>query len=305
MDMKKVGVLGCGLMGSGIAQTCATAGFDVTVLEAEQRFIDKGFSGIEKSLAKFAEKGKLKEDAGVIRGRLKGTLKKDDLADCDIIIEAIVENPALKKAMYAELDGIVKKDAIFASNTSSISITELAAATERADRFIGLHFFNPVPLMQLVEVVRTITTAPAVFESAYAFAKKLGKTPVRTSDKTGFIVNRLLVPYLLDAIRAYEEGVGSITDIDTAMKLGCGYPMGPLTLLDFVGLDTTYYITHVMFDEFKERRFASPALLKRLVMAGWFGKKSGKGFYDWTSGEPKPQDAALRGLAEKAESAAD
>ncbi len=305
MDIKKVGVLGCGLMGSGIAQVAATAGFDVVVLEAEQRFIDKGFSGIEKSLAKFAEKGKLKEDAGAIRGRLKGTLKKEDLADCEIIIEAIVENPAVKKSMYAELDGIVKKDAIFASNTSSISITELAAATKRPERFIGLHFFNPVPLMQLVEVVRTITTAPDVFETAYAFAKKLGKTPVRTSDKTGFIVNRLLVPYLLDAIRAYEEGVGSITDIDTAMKLGCGYPMGPFTLLDFVGLDTTYYITHVMFDEFKERRFASPALLKRLVMAGWFGKKSGKGFYDWTSGEPKPQDEALMGFVEKASGAAE
>jgi 3-hydroxybutyryl-CoA dehydrogenase len=283
-------------MGSGIAQTCATAGFDVVVLEAEQGFIDKGFGGIEKSLAKSAEKGKLKEDAGVIRGRLKGTLKKEDLADRDIIIEAIIENVEEKKKMYAALDAIVKKDAIFASNTSSISITELAAATKRAERFIGLHFFNPVPLMQLVEVVRTITTAPDVFETVYAFAQKLGKTPVRTSDKTGFIVNRLLVPYLLDAIRAYEEGVGSITDIDTAMKLGCGYPMGPLTLLDFVGLDTTYYITHVMFDEFKEPRFASPPLLKRLVMAGWYGKKSGKGFYDWMSGEPKPQDAALKSL---------
>ena len=303
MDIKKVGVLGCGLMGSGIAQVAATAGFDVTVLEADQKFIDKGFSGIEKSLAKFAEKGKLKEEAATVRARLKGTLKKEDLADCDIVVEAIIENPAVKKSMYAELDGIVKKSAIFASNTSSISITELSAATDRADRFIGLHFFNPVPLMQLVEVVRTITTAPEMFETAYAFAQKLGKTPVRTSDKTGFIVNRLLVPYLLDAIRAYEEGVGSITDIDTAMKLGCGYPMGPFTLLDFVGLDTTYYITHVMFDEFKERRFASPALLKRLVMAGWFGKKSGKGFYDWTSGEPKPQDAALQGFVEKASSA--
>lgn len=305
MDIKKVGVLGCGLMGSEIAQTAATAGFDVTVLEAEQKFIDKGFGGIEKSLAKFAEKGELKEDAAAIRARLKGTLKKEELSDCDIVIEAIIENPALKKAMYAELDGIVQKEAIFASNTSSISITELAAATKRADRFVGLHFFNPVPLMQLVEVVRTITTAPEVFDSAYAFAKKLGKTPVRTSDKTGFIVNRLLVPYLLDAVRAYEEGVGSITDIDTAMKLGCGYPMGPLTLLDFVGLDTTYYITHVMFDEFKERRFASPALLKRLVMAGWYGKKSGKGFYDWTSGEPKPQDAQLQGMVEKTTAAAD
>jgi 3-hydroxybutyryl-CoA dehydrogenase len=297
MAIKKVGVLGCGLMGSGIAQVAATAGFDVTVLEADQKFIDKGFGGIEKSLAKFAEKGKLKEAPEAIRGRLKGTLKKVDLADCDIVVEAIIENVEEKKKMYAALDPIVKKDAIFASNTSSISITELAAATKRPDRFVGLHFFNPVPLMALVEVARTITTDPAVYELAYDFGKKLGKTPVRTSDKTGFIVNRLLVPYLLDAIRAYEEGVGSIADIDISMKLGCGYPMGPFTLLDFVGLDTTYYITHVMFDEFKERRFASPALLKRMIMAGWYGKKSGKGFYDWSGPEPKPQDAALLGLA--------
>jgi 3-hydroxybutyryl-CoA dehydrogenase len=298
MDIKKVGVLGCGLMGSGIAQVCATAGFDVTVLEAEQRFIDKGFSGIEKSLAKFAEKGKLKETPDAIRARLKSTLKPQDLADCDIIIEAIIENVTEKTKMYASLDGVVKKEAIFASNTSSISITELAAATKRPDRFIGLHFFNPVPLMQLVEVVRTIATAPEVFEAGYKFAQKLGKVPVRTSDKTGFIVNRLLVPYMLDAIRAYEEGVGSITDIDTAMKLGCGYPMGPFTLLDFVGLDTTYYITQVMFDEFKEPRFASPPLLKRLIMAGWYGKKTGKGFYDWSDpNKPVPQDGQLQGLA--------
>ena len=296
MEIRKVGVLGCGLMGSGIAQVCATAGFDVTVLEAEQRFLDKGFSGIEKSLAKFAEKGKLKETPEAIRARLKGTLKPQDLADCDLIIEAIIENVEEKRKMYASLDAVLKRAAIFASNTSSISITELAAATKRPDRFIGMHFFNPVPLMQLVEVVRTITTAPEVFETAVGFAQKLGKVPVRTSDKTGFIVNRLLVPYLLDAIRAYEEGVGSITDIDTAMKLGCGYPMGPFTLLDFVGLDTTYYITQVMFEEFKERRFASPPLLKRLIMAGWYGKKSGKGFYDWSNPEkPAPQDAALRG----------
>jgi len=183
--------------------------------------------------------------------------------------------------MYAALDGVVKKSAIFASNTSSISITELMTATKRPERFIGLHFFNPVPLMKLVEVVRTIATAPEVYDAAYEFAKKLGKVPVRAKDSTGFIVNRLLVPYMLDAIRAYEEGVGSIEDIDNAMKLGCGYPMGPFTLLDFVGLDTTYYITHVMFDEFKEQRFASPPLLKRLVMAGWYGRKSGKGFYDY------------------------
>ena len=298
MAIKKVGVLGCGLMGSGIAQVIATAGYQVTSLEAEQRFIDKGFAGIEKSLAKFAEKGKLKEAPDAIRGRLKGTLKKEDLADCDLVIEAIIENVEEKRKMYAALDAIVKKDAIFASNTSSISITELMAATRRQERFVGMHFFNPVPLMALVEVVRTITTDPAVYEQAFAFAQSLGKTPVRTSDKTGFIVNRLLVPYLLDAIRAYEEGVGSITDIDLAMKLGCGYPMGPFTLLDFVGLDTTYYITHVMFDEFKERRFASPPLLKRMIMAGWYGKKSGKGFFDWSNPEkPVPQDAALQGSA--------
>ena len=287
MEMKKVGVLGCGLMGSGIAQVSATAGFETTVLEVEQKFLDKGFAGIEKSLAKFAERSPEKggitaQQKDEIRARLKGTTRKEDLADCDIVIEAIIESVPQKKEMYAALDGIVKKDAIFASNTSSISITELMTATKRPERFIGLHFFNPVPLMKLVEVVRTIATADDVYQTAYEFAKKLGKVPVRTSDKTGFIVNRLLVPYLLDAIRAYEEGVGSIEDIDNAMKLGCGYPMGPFTLLDFVGLDTTYYITHVMYDEFKERRFASPPLLKRLVMAGWYGRKTGKGFYDYS-----------------------
>ena len=283
MEIKKVGVLGCGLMGSGIAQVCAAAGFDVTVLEVEQKYLDKGFAGIDKSLAKFAERpvekgGITPQQKDEIRARLKGTTKREDLADCDIVIEAIIENVEEKKKMYGSIDSIIKKDAIFASNTSSISVT-------RPERFVGLHFFNPVPLMKLVEVVKTIATAPDVYDAAYEFAKKLGKVPVRTSDKTGFIVNRLLVPYLLDAIRAYEEGVGSIEDIDNAMKLGCGYPMGPFTLLDFVGLDTTYYITHVMHDEFKERRFASPPLLKRLVMAGWYGKKSGKGFYDYANPE--------------------
>jgi 3-hydroxybutyryl-CoA dehydrogenase len=288
-------------MGSGIAQVAAMAGFEVVVLEADQKFIDKGFGGIQKSLAKFSEKpvekgGITAEQRDAAFARLKGTLKQEDLADCDIVIEAIIENIDAKKQMFSKLDTIVKKAAIFATNTSSISVTEVMTATKRQDRFIGLHFFNPVPLMKLVEVVRTIGTDPAVFDAAFEFGKKLGKVPVRTSDKTGFIVNRLLVPYMLDAIRAYEEGVGSIADIDLAMKLGCGYPMGPFTLLDFVGLDTTYYITHVMFDEFKERRFASPALLKRMVMAGWFGKKSGKGFYDWSNPEkPTPQDAALRG----------
>ena len=286
MAIKKVGVLGCGLMGSGIAQVSAMAGYDVVVLETEQKAIDKGFAGIEKSLGKLTEKpvekgGITAEQKSAAQGRMKGTLNKQDLADCDLIVEAIIENVEIKKKMYADLDAIVKKDCIFATNTSSISVTDLMAATKRPERFIGLHFFNPVPLMKLVEVVKTIATAPEVFEEAVEFGKKVGKVPVRTSDKTGFIVNRLLVPYLLDAIRAYEEGVGSISDIDNAMKLGCGYPMGPFTLLDFVGLDTTYYITHVMFDEFKERRFASPALLKRMVAAGWYGRKSGNGFYNY------------------------
>src|SRR5438128_203954 len=290
MAIKKVGVLGCGLMGSGIAQVSAMAGYDVVVFEAEQKAIDKGFAGIEKSLAKFAERppekgGITAEQKDAARARLKGTLSKQDLADCDLIIEAIIENPDIKKKTFAELDGMVKKEAIFSTNTSSICVTELAAATKRPDRFIGLHFFNPVPLMKLVEVVKTIATSDSVMDEAVEFGKKVGKVPVRTSDKTGFIVNRLLVPYLLDAIRAYEEGVGSIPDIDNAMKLGCGYPMGPFTLLDFVRLDTTYYITHVMFDEFKERRFAAPPLLKRLVLAGWYGRKSGKGFYDYSNPE--------------------
>jgi len=294
MQINKVGVLGCGLMGSGIAQVAAQAGYDVTVLEAEQKALDKGFAGIDASLAKFVERGPEKggitaQQKNDIRALLKGTQRKEDLAHCDIVIEAIIENVDEKKRVYASLDSIVKPEAIFATNTSSISVTELMTATRRVDRFIGLHFFNPVPLMKLVEVVRTIATSDEVINTAVEFGNKLGKVPVRTSDKTGFIVNRLLVPYLLDAIRAYEEGVGSIPDIDNAMKLGCGYPMGPFTLLDFVGLDTTYYITQVMYDEFKERRFASPPLLKRLVLAGWYGKKTGKGFYDWSdSKNPVP-----------------
>lgn len=291
MEIKKVGVLGCGLMGSGIAQVAATAGFDTVVKEVSDELIQKGFGGIEKSLAKFAEKGTITADQQQqIRGRLRGTTTFDDLGDCDIIIEAIIENIEEKQKTYRQLDPLCKPDTIFASNTSSISITEMMSATSsaRQQRFIGLHFFNPVPLMKLVEVVRTILTDPEIYEEAIAFGKKLGKVPVRASDKTGFIVNRLLVPYMLDAIRALEEGVGSIVDIDQAMKLGCGYPMGPFTLGDFVGLDTTYYIAEIMFNEFREKRFAPPPLLKRMVLAGLYGRKSGRGFYDYTSDPKNP-----------------
>jgi 3-hydroxybutyryl-CoA dehydrogenase len=288
MEIKKVGVLGCGLMGSGIAQTAAMAGFETVVREVSDEFLKKGFASIEKSLAKFAEKGTItSEQQKEIRDRLSGSTSFADLADCDIIIEAIIENLEEKRKTYGELDRVCKPETVFASNTSSISITEMMSATsaERQKRFVGMHFFNPVPLMKLVEVIRTILTDEAVYEQAIAFGKRLGKVPVRAGDKTGFIVNRLLVPYMLDAIRALEEGVGSIVDIDTAMKLGCGYPMGPFTLGDFVGLDTTYYIAEIMFNEFREKRFAPPPLLKRMIMAGLYGRKSGRGFYDYT--DPK------------------
>jgi 3-hydroxybutyryl-CoA dehydrogenase len=290
-SIKKVGVLGCGLMGSGIAQVAAQAGYDTVVREVEQQFLDKGFKGIEKSLGRFVDKGTMSAaDRDACVGRLKGTTTLDDLADCDIVIEAIIENAELKKETYAQLDKIVKPEAIFASNTSSLTITELSMATARPKQFVGLHFFNPVPLMKLVEVVRTILTSDEAFDSAFEFAKSLGKEPVACRDNSGFIVNRLLVPYLIDAIRAFEEGVGSIEDIDKAMQLGCGYPMGPFTLLDFVGLDTTYYITDVMFEEYREKRFASPALLRKMVLAGRYGRKSGAGFYDYASGKPVPMD---------------
>ena len=289
MAIQKVGVVGCGLMGSGIAQVCAAAGFATVAREVSPEIVEKGFKSIEKNLARLVEKGTITAAVqGEIRGRLRGTTLLEDLKDCDVIVEAIIEQLPAKRELFSALDALCPPSTIFASNTSSLTITEISAATKRPQRFVGLHFFNPVPVMKLVEVVRTIATADDVYQTAYEFGKKLGKVPVRTSDKTGFIVNRLLVPYLLDAIRAYEEGVGSIEDIDNAMKLGCGYPMGPFTLLDFVGLDTTYYITQVMFDEFKERRFASPPLLKRLVMAGWYGKKTGRGFYEYSDpGNPK------------------
>lgn len=288
MEIKKVGVLGCGLMGAGIAQTCAAAGMEVVVREISDELCERGFMGIEKSLAKFAEKGTITaEQQAEIRARLSGTTQFADLADCDIIIEAIIENLDTKRDTYRQLDELCKPETIFASNTSSLSITEMMTATgpERQKRFVGLHFFNPVPLMKLVEVVRTILTDEEAYETAVEFGRRLGKVPVRAGDRSGFIVNRLLVPYLLDSIRALEEGVGSIVDIDNGMKLGCGHPMGPLTLLDFVGLDTTYYIAEIMFTEFRERRFAPPPLLKRMVLAGLYGRKSGRGFYDYA--DPK------------------
>jgi len=293
MAIEKVGVVGCGLMGSGIAQVAAQAGCQVTVREVSQQLLDKGLQGIDKNLARLVEKGTLSAaDRDQVRSRLRGTTNLEDLKDSDVIIEAIIEQLPAKRELWGALDKICPKPAIFASNTSSLSITEMATFTQRPDRFVGMHFFNPVPVMKLVEVIRTIATDPKVFDEMVAFGQRLGKTVVRTSDRTGFIVNRLLVPYLLDAVRALEEGVGSVEDIDNSMKIGCGYPMGPFTLLDFVGLDTTYYISIIMFDEFKERRFASPPLLKRMVLAGWNGRKAGRGFYDY-SDPAKPKAMQL------------
>ena len=289
MDIKTVGVVGCGLMGSGIAQVCAEAGYTVRVREVSDELVQRGLGRIESFLKKGVEKGRLTpERMRDVTGRLHGTTSLEALADCDLVIEAVVESLDLKREVYQALDRACPAHTLFASNTSSLSITEMAATTKRGDRFVGLHFFNPVPLMKLVEVVRSPLTSADSFERAYAFARSLGKTPVKASDKTGFIVNRLLVPYLLDAVRALEEGVASVADIDEGMRLGCGHPMGPLTLLDFVGLDTTYYIANIMFDEFREKRFAPPPLLKRMVQAGMHGKKTGRGFYDYRQDPPQP-----------------
>ena len=282
MKIKKVGVLGCGLMGAGIAEVAARAGFDTVVREVSEELLEKGKGRIQKSLDRAVVKGKL--DAGErdqIVDRLSGAVDLGDLADCDLVIEAIIENVDEKRKTFAALDDAVKQGALFASNTSSLTITQLAMATRRPDRFIGLHFFNPVPRMKLVEVVRTLMSSDAAIDAAHDFVRDLGKEPIACRDNSGFIVNRLLVPYLLDAIRAYEEGVGTIEDIDQGMQLGCGYPMGPFTLLDFVGLDTTYYIANIMFDEYREKRFAPPPLLKQMVQAGRLGRKSGRGFYDY------------------------
>ena len=294
MAIKTVGVLGCGLMGAGIAQVSAAAGYKTIVREVAQGAVDKGLGRIGKFLDGSVEKGKLTaEQRDKTLGNLSGTTTFDDLANCDLIIEAIIENVEDKKKSYTALDAVVREHTIFCSNTSSLCITELAATTKRADRFAGLHFFNPVPIMKLVEVIRGLSTSEGTYRSVFAFAQSLGKEPVTAPDRPGFIVNRLLVPYLLDAIRAYENGLGTIEDIDKGMKLGCGYPMGPFTLLDFVGLDTTYYIANIMFDEFREKRFAPPPLLKRMVQAGMHGRKSGKGFYDYSQEPPRPTEGLV------------
>ncbi len=293
-EIKRVGVLGCGLMGSGIAQVAATAGYETIVRDVSQQVWDKARAGIERSLAKFVEKGKLAAgDRDATLKRLRFTTTTADLKGCDIVVEAVTEDLELKNSLWRELDALTGPSAIFASNTSSLTIAAMAAATKRGDRFVGLHFFNPVPLMPLVEVVRTVTTSEETFKRAFAFAKSLGKEPVAAKDNSGFIVNLLLVPYLLDAIRAVERGVGSVPDVDKAMQLGCGYPMGPLTLLDFVGLDTTYKIAEIMFAEYREHRYAPPPLLKRMVLAGMNGRKSGKGFYDYSSDPPRVVDLGV------------
>jgi 3-hydroxybutyryl-CoA dehydrogenase len=286
-EIRRVGVLGCGLMGSGIAQVCAQAGYETVVREVSDDLVQRGLGGISKQLGKAVEKGKL--DAGEregILGRLRGTTSLEELRDCDLIIEAVIEDLEIKNEMWRTLDGVCPASTIFASNTSSLTIADMAAATRRPERMVGLHFFNPVPVMKLVEVVRTIATDDAVFDTAFAFARSLGKEPIVCRDNSGFVVNLLLVPYMMDAIRALEQGVASTQDIDMGMRLGTGYPMGPFTLCDFVGLDTLDKIGGIMFDEYREKRYASPPLLKRMVSLGYFGRKSGRGFYDYSGEQP-------------------
>ena len=287
MDINKVGVVGCGLMGSGIAEVAAKAGCDVVVREVTEEAGAAGRKRIEKSLDRAVSKGKLEAaDRDAALGRIRFSTELADLADRDIVIEAIVESLDAKNELFGALDGLCGPDTIFASNTSSLTVTDMAAATNRPERFVGLHFFNPVPVMKLVEVVRTIVTSQDVFDAAFAFGKKLGKAPIAAKDNSGFVVNLLLVPYMLDAIRQLERGVATIEDIDTGMKLGCGYPMGPFLLCDFVGIDTLYKISEIMFEEYREERYAPPPLLKRIVSMGRYGRKTGAGFYDWSGEEP-------------------
>ena len=293
-DIKTVGVLGAGLMGSGIAQVSAQSGFVTRVREVSDALCQRGRTGIERQLGKAVEKGKLtSEQRDKTLGNLHFTTEVSDLKDADIVVEAVVEDLELKNAMWKELDGLCPPRTIFASNTSSLTIAAMAAATTRADRMVGLHFFNPVPVMKLVEVVRTVTTSDETFRRAYDFARAIGKEPIAAKDNSGFVVNLLLVPYLIDAINALESGVASVQDIDKGMMLGTGYPMGPFTLLDFVGLDTTYKIAEIMFDEYREKRYAPPPLLKRMVLAGMFGRKSGKGFYDYSVDPPVVSNLGL------------
>ena len=288
-EIKKVGVAGAGLMGHGIAQVAAQAGYDVVLREVDADRLAKGVGRIDKQLGRAVEKGRMEQaDADAVKARIHGTTDYADFADCDLVLEAIVEDLDAKVAMWKELDGVVKPEAIFATNTSSLAVIDQAAATTRPDRFMGLHFFNPAQVMKLLEVIRAVTTSEETYAAGLDFGNKLGKLTVQTRDSAGFIVNRLLVPYMLDAIRAYEEGVGTIAEIDDAMKAGAGHPMGPLTLADFVGLDTMGAICDVLFDEFRERRFARPPLLRKMLAAGWYGQKSGMGFYDHSGDKPVP-----------------
>ncbi len=286
-QIHKVGVLGCGLMGHGIAQVSAAAGCEVTVRDVDDERLARGLGKIERQLARAVQKGRSsQEEADAVRARIAGTTDCAALADCDLVIEAITENLELKLKLWSEVDRVVKPGALFATNTSSLSVITQAARTSRPDRFLGLHFFNPPQVMKLLEVVRCVTSSEETVSAGVEFGRRLGKLVVQTKDRAGFIVNRLLVPYIVDAIRAYEEGVGSIAEIDVAMKTGAGHPMGPLTLADFVGLDTLGSICEMMFDEFRERRFAAPPTLRRMLAAGWYGTKAGIGFYDYSGPEP-------------------
>jgi 3-hydroxybutyryl-CoA dehydrogenase len=294
MEIKKVGVAGLGLMGHGIAQVAAQAGYEVVAREVSDEKVAQGVGKIEKQLARAVEKGRMEQSAAdEVRGRINASTHFHDFGDCDLVIEAITENLEMKLELWRDLDEHVKDEAVFATNTSSLSVIDQAATTGRPDKFVGLHFFNPAQVMPLLEVVQTVTTGDDALKTAFDFGEKLGKLTVHAKDKTGFIVNRLLVPYMLDAIRAYEEGVGAIDQIDAAMKAGANHPMGPFTLLDFVGLDTTKSIADIMFDEYRERRFAAPPTLRKMVAAGFYGRKSGKGFYDYSGDEPRVVDLGL------------